>query len=169
MTVRETTKGGLTLSMHVRRVWVWDQQDLQARCRTLVISRNKADNRLKYSLSNADVATTSIERFAFMQAQRYWVERAFQDAKSELGMSDYQVRKWNGWYHHMALVMLAMSFIVRERLLNRIEYPLLSCRDVRLLIIALLSRDTLFVDRRLQQMKIRHKQRQKDTRRYVET
>ena len=33
-----------------------------------------------------DMATTPIERFAYMQAQRYWVERSFQDAKSELGM-----------------------------------------------------------------------------------
>lgn len=124
VTVRDPTKGGLTLSMHVRRVWVWDKQELQARCWTLVISRNTADHRLKYRLSNADVETTPSERFASMQAQRYWVERSFQDAKSELGMSDAQVRKWKGWYHHMALVMLAMSFIVRERLLNRIDYPL---------------------------------------------
>jgi SRSO17 transposase len=167
--VRDTTKGVLTLSMHVRRVWVWDPHELHARCWTLVISRNKADNRLKYSLSNADVETTPIERFAYRQAQRYWVERSFQDAKSELGMSDYQVRKWQGWYHHMALVILAMSFIVRERLLNRFDYPLLSCRDVRLLIIALLSKNKPFVNKRLQQMNTRHKQRQKDTRRYFET
>ena len=169
VTVRKTTKGDLILSMHGRRVWVWDQHERQARCWTLVISRNTADNRLKYSLSNADVETTPLERFAYMQAQRYWVERSFQDAKSEFSMSDDQVRKWTGWYHHMALVMLAMSFIVRERLLNRLDYPLLSCRDVRLLIIALLSRDKPFIDKRLQQMKIRHQQRQKDTRRYFET
>jgi SRSO17 transposase len=167
--VRDTTKGVLTLSMPVRRVWVWDQQERQARCWTLVISRNKAENRLKYSLSNADVETTPIERFAYMQAQRYWVERSFQDAKSELGMSDYQVRKWKGWYHHMALVILAMSFLVRERLLNRNSYPLLSCRDVRLLIIALLTKDKHLVDKRLKQMHTRHKQRQKDIQRYFKT
>ena len=34
--VRDTTKGILTLSMHVRRVWVWDQRERQARCWTLV-------------------------------------------------------------------------------------------------------------------------------------
>jgi SRSO17 transposase len=167
--VRDTTKGVLTLAMHVRRVWVWDQQELQARCWTLVISRNKADNRLKYSLSNADVETTPIEQFAYRQAQRYWVERSFQDAKSELGMSDYQVRKWTGWYHHMALVMLAMAFIVRERLVNRTEYPLLSCRDVRLLIIAFLTNDRTLIDKRLEQMKKRHKQRDRDIQRHFKT
>ncbi len=167
--VRDTTKGVLTLSMHVRRVWVWDQHELQARCWTLVISRNQADNKLKYSLSNADVDTTPIERFAYMQAQRFWVERSFQDAKSEIGMSDYQVRKWNGWHHHMALVILAMSFLVRERLLNQTDYPLLSCRDVRLLIIALLTKDKRRIDKRLKQMQIRHTQREKNIQRHFKT
>ena len=167
--VRDTTKGVLTLSMHVRRVWVWDTHERQARCWTLVISRNTAEKKLKYSLSNADVETTPLEQFAYRQAQRYWVERSLQDAKSEIGMSDYQVRKWTGWYHHMALVMLAMSFIVRERLLNRTDYPLLSCRDVRLLIIALLTNDRNLVDKRLKQMKKRHKQRDRDIQRHFKT
>jgi SRSO17 transposase len=167
--VRDTTKGVLRLSMHVRRVWVWDQHEYQARCWTLVISRNKTEKTLKYSLSNADMETTPLEQFAYRQAQRYWVERSLQDAKSELGMSDYQVRKWPGWYHHMALVMLAMAFIVRERLVNRAAYPLLSCRDVRLLIIALLTHDRKLIDKRLEQMKKRHKQRDRDMQRHFKT
>jgi SRSO17 transposase len=167
--VRDTTKGVLTLNMHVKRVWVWDSQELQARCWTLVISRNTADNKVKYSLSNAEAERTPLQQFASRQAQRYWVERSFQDAKSELGMSDYQVRKWTGWYHHMALVILALSFIVRERLLNHHTSPLLSCRDVRVLMIALLTKDTQQVDKRLKQMKKRHKQREKDIQRHFKT
>jgi SRSO17 transposase len=167
--VRDTTKGVLTLNMHVKRVWVWDSQELQARCWTLVISRNTADNKVKYRLSNAEAERTPLQQFASRQAQRYWVERSFQDAKSELGMSDYQVRKWTGWYHHMALVILALSFIVRERLLNHHTSPLLSCRDVRVLMIALLTKDTQQVDKRLKQMKKRHKQREKDIQRHFKT
>lgn len=49
-----------------------------------------------------------------------------QEAKSELGMSDYQVRKWIAWHHHMALVMLSLSFIVKERMTCKVENPLLS-------------------------------------------
>lgn len=169
VSVRDTTKGVLTLRMHVKRVWVWDHLELQARCWTLVISRNKADQKLKYSLSNADAETTPLQQFAYRQAQRYWVERSFQDAKSELGMSDYQVRKWTGWYHHMALVILATSFIVRERLRNRNAYPLLSCRDVRLLIIALFTKDEDLLNKRLKQMKTRHKQRERDIQRHFKT
>jgi hypothetical protein len=101
-----------------------------------------------------------------MQAQRCWVERAFQEAKSELGMSDYQVRKWNAWHHHMALVMLSLSFIVKERLLHKTDYPLVSCRDIRLLIIALLLNDPDAVEKRIKQMRVRHEQRRKDIERY---
>jgi len=126
----------LTFSIPVRQVWMWDGQEQQARVRTLVISKNQTENNITYSVSHATPADTSVHRFAYMQAQRYWVERAFQDAKREGGMSDYQVRKWRGWYHHMAFMRLAMSFLVRERIRHTPDYPLLSCRDVRILIIA---------------------------------
>jgi len=101
-----------------------------------------------------------------MQAQRYWIERVFQDSKSELGMSDYQVRKWSGWHHHMALVILAMSFIVKERIKNKADCPLLSCRDIRVMIIALLIGDNNLIEKRKSQMEIRHRQRYKDIQRY---
>jgi len=166
VTVRNTVKGPLTLSMHAERVWVWDGKSDCARERVLVISRNLADNKIKYSLSNVDYIETPIERLAYMQAQRYWVERAFQEAKSEIGMSDYQVRKWSAWHHHMALVMLSLSFIVKERITHKVEYPLLSCRDVRLMIIALLMKDETMIEKRIEQMKVRHNQRQRDIERH---
>ncbi|MGV0952418.1 MAG: IS701 family transposase [Azonexus sp.] len=166
VTVRNTVKGPLTLSMHAERVWIWDGKSDCAKERVLVISRNLADNKIKYSLSNVDYIETPIERLAYMQAQRYWVERAFQEAKSEIGMSDYQVRKWSAWYHHMALVMLSLSFIVKERITHKVEYPLLSCRDVRLMIIALLMKDETMIEKRIEQMKVRHNQRQRDIERH---
>ncbi|QVL48829.1 MAG: IS701 family transposase [Thiocapsa sp.] len=162
ITVRDGTKGQLTLSMHASRVWLWDGKSDALTERVLVISRNQSDNKIKYSLSNADYLTTSIQRFAYMQAQRYWVERAFQEAKSEFGMSDYQVRKWDAWHHHMALVMLSLSFIVKERMFYKDDCPLLSCRDIRLMIIAMLLNDPAAVDKKIAQMEIRHKQRRED-------
>jgi SRSO17 transposase len=164
--VRNGTKGPLTLFVHKARVWLWDGHSDTPIQRTLVISRNPAENKIKYSLSNANYFDTSIHRLAFMQAQRYWVERAFQEAKSELGMSDYQVRKWNAWHHHMALVMLSLAFIVKERVLYQEDCPLLSCRDIRLMIISMLLNDPAAVDKRIEQMEVRHTQRRKDIERY---
>jgi hypothetical protein len=47
-----------------------------------------------------------------MQSSRYWIERAFEDAKGNCGMAEYMVRNWNAWHHHMALVMLAMLILL---------------------------------------------------------
>src|SRR5688500_3140961 len=66
---------------------------------------------VKFALSNAK-ADTSLHQLASMQAARFWIEHALREAKDCLGMAQYQVRKWNGWHHHMALVMLAMSFLL---------------------------------------------------------
>jgi len=164
--IRDGTKGPLTLWMHVARIWLWDGKSERLTERVLVISRNQADNKIKYSLSNADYFGTSIRRFAYMQAQRYWVERAFQEAKSDIGMSDYQVRKWNAWHHHMALVMLSLSFLVKERILCKEDCPLLSSRDIRLIIIAMLLNDPEAVNKKIAQMEFRHEQRRKDIARY---
>jgi SRSO17 transposase len=167
--VRDTAKGFPEADIHVREVWVWDGKEHRARRRVLVIIRNKTNKKLRYSLSNAELPATSSERLAYMQAQRYWVERSFQDAKSEIGMSDYQVRKWQGWHHHMALIILAMSFLLQERIRHQDDYPLLSCRDVRILIIALLTNDRNLTEKRFRQMTERHKQRYKDIQRYFKT
>lgn len=169
ITLRNGTKGPLTLSIHTRRVWLWDEKSECATERVLVITQSSNRSKLKYSLSNADYRTTLLERFAYMQAQRYWVERAFQEAKSELGMSDYQVRKWDAWHRHMALVMLALAFLVKERLLYKQDYPLLSARDIRLMIIAMLLNEPAAVDKRIQQLEARHKQRSRDIERYDKT
>jgi SRSO17 transposase len=67
-----------------------------------------------------------------MQRQRYWVERVFEDAKSECGMADYQVRKWSAWHHHMALVMMAMLFMLTEKIHHKDTYPLLCAQTLKI-------------------------------------
>ena len=69
-------------------------------------------------------------RLARLQGQRHFIERALQDGKSELGMAQYQARQWSAWEHHMALVGVAMLFVLKERLLQAKPYPMLSTGDV---------------------------------------
>ena len=90
MTIRAATKGPREARVWVCPVWVWDRKTPAARARLLVV-RQDEDDTFKYSLSNA-AANTTWERLADMQAHRFWIERGFQNAKSELGLAQYEVR-----------------------------------------------------------------------------
>ena len=114
---------------------------------------------IKYSLSNA-ASNTSTRRLAYMQAQRYWVERPFQDAKNECGMGDYQARGWLAWYHHMTMVMMAMLFMVEQRLYHQVGVPLLSCADITKLLKSILPRRDVNEAEIIRQLCKRHKKRQ---------
>lgn len=160
VTIRDATKGALHARLWVRAVWTWDGTSPTARARLLVV-REEADGTFKYSMSNAP-ADTPWERLAYMQAQRFWIERCFQDAKSELGMAQYEVRGWIGWHHHMTLVCLALLFLLQERCNARVHTPLLSARDIVELLALYLPRRPRDEAEVLRQMQQRHAARQRD-------
>ena len=129
-TLRESTRGPLRVDIAQRRVWVWDGEEAAARCWHLVVRREVgAPKRTKYSLSNAP-PDTKLERLAQMQGERYWVERAFEDAKGECGFADYQAVGWRAWHHHVTMVMLAMLFIAEQRVAHQPGLALLTPRDI---------------------------------------
>lgn len=160
VTIRDATKGPRQAPVWVCPVWVWDGKAPAARERLLVV-RQDEDGTFKYSLSNAP-ADTPWEQLAYMQAQRFWIERCFQDAKSELGMAQYEVRGWTGWHHHMALVCLALLFMLKERCKAKINTPLLSARDIVELLAFYLPRRPRSEAEVLRQMQQRHAARQRD-------
>ena len=160
VTIRQSAKGVLRARLLVIRCWQWDGRSAAARPR-LLVAREEADGTFKYSLTNAP-ESTGIETLAYMQAQRFWIERAFQDAKSELGMAQYEVRTWRGWHHHIALVCLAMLFVLKERLLAAEHTPLLSARDIVELLAYYLPRRNRSEDQIFESMQLRHNQRARD-------
>jgi SRSO17 transposase len=128
--LRESTRGPLRVDVAHRRVWVWDGEEAAARCWHLIVRREVgASKKVKYSLSNAP-ADTKLERLAQMQGTRYWVERAFEDAKGECGLADYQAVGWRAWHHHVTMVMLAMLFIAEQRVAHQPGLALLTPRDI---------------------------------------
>lgn len=154
LTLRQTTKAPLQAAIWARPVWQWDPGQKHARARILIV-RREADGTHKYSLSNAP-ADTEWARLGYMQCQRYFIERAFEDAKSELGMAHYEVRGWRGWHHHIALCCLALLFTLKERIAYTQTVPLLSVRDIVDLLEIYLPRRTRDPDEILTALQARH-------------
>ena len=78
----------------------------------LVLRRSLTDGEVKTYLSNAP-ASTAHSRLVRTSGMRWPIETCFEISKQELGMGDYELRSWRGWHHHMTLVILALSFLVR--------------------------------------------------------
>ena len=57
------------------------------------------------------------------KSQRYFVERAIEDAKSEFGWDEFQAVKYRAWEHHLALTLLASWFIAETRLDWQQDHP----------------------------------------------
>jgi SRSO17 transposase len=156
--VRDTTKGKLWVKILHQRVWLWDGEESQAHCWHLIVRRDPNGD-VKYSLSNAP-ASKSYKSLAYMQAQRYWVERGFQEAKNQCGMGEYQARKWKSWHHHMAMVMMAMLFMLEQRMLFKDDYPLLSCFDIVCILNFMLPHRATTLEELFRQLEERHRRRQ---------
>jgi len=165
--IRKAAKGWIRLLVHKCTVWSWDGKEDRARERTLVVTKTTdKKQKVRYSFSNGGTDQYTAGEYGYFQAQRYWVERTFDDSKNELGLSDYQVRKWIGWHHHHSLVFMATLFMMTERIGNGMDCPLMSVRDLRILMIVLLFGTPDDFQKRLGQMKIRHQNRQADIDRY---
>jgi SRSO17 transposase len=156
--VRETTKGTLNLRAWRKQVWLWDGEEKKANRWWLVVTKNCKDNEIKAFMSNAP-ETISLKRMVVIHQQRFWIERCFQDAKTSLGMADYQARKWNSWHHHVCLVTLAMLFMLKERIYHKDEVALLSCQDIVELLNIYLPRADRTEKAVLQNIERRHKKR----------
>jgi len=86
-----------------------------------LIIRKDEDGTIRYAISNELKA--SKHRLAFMQSQRYFIERSFQELKQQIGLNEYQIRSYNGWHRHMFMCMMGLQFIQMEKM----EYLKIKC------------------------------------------
>ncbi len=47
--------------------------------------------------------------------RRWQIEDCFEAAKGEVGLDEYEVRKWDGWHRHVTLCMLAHAYLAVVR------------------------------------------------------
>ncbi|MEV0705922.1 IS701 family transposase [Saccharopolyspora sp. NPDC050389] len=75
------------------------------------LTRNsKGEHELAYYLCCAPTGTTDDDLIRVAGA-RWAVEECFQTAKTEVGLDHYQVRRYDAWYRHITLAMLAHAYL----------------------------------------------------------
>jgi SRSO17 transposase len=58
---------------------------------------------------------TMLEDVVRVAGSRWTVESGFEVAKGEVGLDQYEVRTWRGWYRHITLVMWALALLTVMR------------------------------------------------------
>jgi SRSO17 transposase len=58
---------------------------------------------------------TSLEAIVKAAGSRWTIEESFESAKGEVGLDQYEVRSWTGWYRHITLALWAHAFLTVQR------------------------------------------------------
>jgi SRSO17 transposase len=66
-------------------------------------------------------ARTSTQELARTTGKRWKIEETFEQAKGETGLDEYEVRKWDGWYRHVTLSMVAHAYLCVLRSVTQTE------------------------------------------------
>jgi SRSO17 transposase len=102
-----------------RRLYDWTRIQLAGpaapgMARWLLARRSRRDGELAFYACFGP-ASTSLVGLVRVAGTRWAIEEGFQQAKGEVGLDHYQVRKWPGWYRHITLALLAHAFLVVTR------------------------------------------------------
>jgi SRSO17 transposase len=55
--------------------------------------------------------TTPLEELVRVAGTRWIIEESFERAKGEVGLDQYEVRRWAAWYRHITLALLAHAYL----------------------------------------------------------
>jgi SRSO17 transposase len=102
-----------------RRLYDWTRIELASpatagMARWLLVRRSRSDGELAFYACYGPAAA-SLVGLVRVAGLRWAVEEGFQQAKGEVGLDHYEVRKWPGWYRHTTLALLAHAFLAVTR------------------------------------------------------
>jgi SRSO17 transposase len=114
LAVAEGEKGLITYDWACQRV-VESRDGLPGPDAWLIARRSLSDpTDIAYYLSNAPAAIPLL-KLAQVASTRYTVEQCFEEAKSETGLDEYEVRYWHSWHRHITLSMMAHAWLASVR------------------------------------------------------
>lgn len=86
----------------------------------LLVRRSVSDpSERAYYVVFARRAEVSLERLVRVAGTRWQIEVAFEAAKQDCGLDEYEVRGWTAWHRHVTLSMLAHAFLAVVRATER--------------------------------------------------
>ena len=80
----------------------------------LLARRRLSDGELAFSVCFGPARTTLAE-LVRVAGIRWAVEECFQAAKDQVGLDHDQVRRYDAWYRHASLAMVALAFLAAVR------------------------------------------------------
>jgi SRSO17 transposase len=79
--------------------------------RIMLVRRSKsAPDELRAYICFAQ-ETTPNQKFVEIAGTRWTVETCFKESKSEVGMDQYEVRSYDGWYRHITFACIALALL----------------------------------------------------------
>jgi SRSO17 transposase len=104
----------------------WACLELSGECpvgmrRWLLVRRDMEDpDQDRYFLAYGPDKTATEELVRVCES-RWQIEECLAEAKGEVGLDQYEVRKWNAWHRHATLCLLAHAYLVVMRRAARAE------------------------------------------------
>jgi SRSO17 transposase len=114
--VSEASQGPLWYDYAELTVWFSEEGCPASAPERLLVRRSLGQEaERKFHRSNAP-ESVPLQRLAEVRACRWTIEQDIQAGKGECGLDEYETRGWIGWHHHTALSMLALFFLVLQRI-----------------------------------------------------
>ncbi len=83
--------------------------------RWLLMRRNIADPTEYAYYLDYGPKKTLVQELICIAGSRWQIEDCFEAAKEEVGLDEYEVRKWDGWHCDVTLCMLAHAYLAVVR------------------------------------------------------
>lgn len=139
--IKDTTKGPMVWEAKAAKFYL-KRDGLPTRGHWLIVARNVENpEEVKYFVSNAPEGTP-LEVLLHVGFSRWHVERCFEDEKSELGLSHFEVRNYLSLRRHLIITAVSHLFLAKVHQVWRGEksradglpdsHRLLGCRSVTL-------------------------------------
>jgi SRSO17 transposase len=79
--------------------------------RWLLVRRSLSDPTERTAYIVFAPAGTTLDTVVQVAGRRWTIEQCFEEAKGEVGLDQYEVRSWTGWYRHITLAMWAYALL----------------------------------------------------------